>query len=167
MTTLHLRDADCAATIDPATDACTLCGVDHGGECSWCSGHGFHEPACQSPENEARRRLVVIEEHIEGKLAARIIGVNGTDEPRETAEQMLEMAREHFVTLGMKPGILSVRPAEDELVAAFERVADRGHSYYAFVVGADGVARRRPPARIRVSRKKIPRGLRAYREGRR
>ena len=40
----HATDTDC--TIDPATDCCTICGVDHSGECPDCHGRGFHRPGC-------------------------------------------------------------------------------------------------------------------------
>lgn len=45
----HTRDEDC--DIDPATDCCRTCGVDHGGECLTCEGRGFHKLGC--PDSDA------------------------------------------------------------------------------------------------------------------
>ena len=51
--TVHTCDADCASHIDPETDCCAACGVDHGGpECAWCGCRGFHAVGCESPEND-------------------------------------------------------------------------------------------------------------------
>lgn len=49
---VHTRDEDC--DVDPATLCCRGCGVDHGGECRSCSGHGFHREGCpeMDPEND-------------------------------------------------------------------------------------------------------------------
>lgn len=43
----HEKDEDCAAFIDPGTDSCRLCGVDHSGECFFCKGRGFHRDGCE------------------------------------------------------------------------------------------------------------------------
>jgi hypothetical protein len=51
---MHERDEDCAGHIDPETDSCRVCGVDHGGECPECHGRGFHRAGCASPECETR-----------------------------------------------------------------------------------------------------------------
>lgn len=44
MSERHERDEDC--DVDPETAACRGCGVDHGGECFACGGHGFHRGGC-------------------------------------------------------------------------------------------------------------------------
>jgi hypothetical protein len=46
--TMHLRDEDCA--VDPETDCCSICGVDHSGQCPICGGRGFHRFGCTDPE---------------------------------------------------------------------------------------------------------------------
>ena len=42
----HRCDADCAGYIDPETDLCTICGVDHGSHCIVCAGRGYHKDGC-------------------------------------------------------------------------------------------------------------------------
>jgi len=46
----HLQDSDC--TVDPETLLCSVCGVDHGGECIDCGGRGFHKPNCPWMEGQ-------------------------------------------------------------------------------------------------------------------
>lgn len=42
----HEADADC--DVDPATNECRVCGVDHGGPaCSVCGGVAFHRDGCE------------------------------------------------------------------------------------------------------------------------
>jgi hypothetical protein len=45
----HTIDAHCAPYIDDS-DACTVCGVDHSGQCDACGGRGFHAPGCRDAE---------------------------------------------------------------------------------------------------------------------
>jgi hypothetical protein len=45
---VHLRDSDC--TVDPATDLCTGCDVDHSGQCPGCLQRGYHTAACLDTE---------------------------------------------------------------------------------------------------------------------
>ena len=42
--TAHTRDTDC--DVDPATDSCRTCSVDHSGECGRCKGRGYHVTGC-------------------------------------------------------------------------------------------------------------------------
>jgi len=44
----HTQDSDCS--VDPATDSCRGCGVDHSAKCYLCAGRGFHKPGC--PESD-------------------------------------------------------------------------------------------------------------------
>jgi len=41
----HHQDEDCTR-IDPETQLCRDCGVDHSNECPDCKGRGFHRPRC-------------------------------------------------------------------------------------------------------------------------
>lgn len=43
---LHERDEEC--TIDPETEMCRVCGVDHSGQCPACLGRGFHTSNCSA-----------------------------------------------------------------------------------------------------------------------
>lgn len=43
----HHSDADCAGCVDPETDTCSVCGVDHGGQCDLCGGRGYHADDCE------------------------------------------------------------------------------------------------------------------------
>ena len=50
----HTKDSDC--TVDPATNLCTGCGVEHGEPCFQCGGRGFHtNDCCESPANAEER----------------------------------------------------------------------------------------------------------------
>ncbi len=40
----HEQDADC--TVDPETNLCVVCGVEHAEPCPDCGGRGFHKPDC-------------------------------------------------------------------------------------------------------------------------
>lgn len=40
----HTRDEDCA--VDPDTDACGVCGVEHGPACPSCGARAFHRDGC-------------------------------------------------------------------------------------------------------------------------
>lgn len=40
----HTRDSDC--TVDPDTNACTVCWVEHGPECPDCGRAAYHERGC-------------------------------------------------------------------------------------------------------------------------
>lgn len=42
----HERDTDC--TVDPETECCRECGVDHSNACETCGGRGFHRETCTS-----------------------------------------------------------------------------------------------------------------------
>lgn len=46
----HTKDSDC--TVDLETLCCTICGVDHSGECLDCGGRGFHKPECPWMQDE-------------------------------------------------------------------------------------------------------------------
>jgi hypothetical protein len=46
---MHVQDSDC--TIDPAIDTCSVCGVDHSGECARCHGRGYHTGECPRRED--------------------------------------------------------------------------------------------------------------------
>ena len=41
---VHTKDADCI--VNPETNLCVDCGVEHGDPCVDCGGRGFHLPAC-------------------------------------------------------------------------------------------------------------------------
>ena len=42
----HSQDSDCS--IDPGTECCRTCGVDHSGPpCPHCDGVAFHAPDCE------------------------------------------------------------------------------------------------------------------------
>ena len=41
----HTRDADCTS-IDPLTDLCNFCHVEHGDPCVHCRARAFHLPNC-------------------------------------------------------------------------------------------------------------------------
>lgn len=43
---VHTQDSDC--TVDPETQFCTGCDVDHTDECRDCKGRGFHNEGCPS-----------------------------------------------------------------------------------------------------------------------
>jgi hypothetical protein len=43
---IHSTDADCAGHIDPETDTCRICRVDHGDPCQDCGGRGYHADDC-------------------------------------------------------------------------------------------------------------------------
>lgn len=45
----HFRDEDC--TINPKTQCCTQCGVDHSTACLKCYGRGFHRLGCPEVES--------------------------------------------------------------------------------------------------------------------
>ena len=54
----HTQDADC--TIDPDTDSCEHCGVDHSGDCPDCQGKGFHADSCPqmlNPDHEPAEQV--------------------------------------------------------------------------------------------------------------
>ena len=40
----HTKDSDC--TVDPLTNCCKVCGVDHSEPCLECGGKGYHSPNC-------------------------------------------------------------------------------------------------------------------------
>ena len=40
----HEKDSDC--DVDPQTNCCRVCGVDHSGQCPVCGGRGFHKEGC-------------------------------------------------------------------------------------------------------------------------
>lgn len=40
----HNKDTDC--TVDPETDLCTGCGVEHGAPCYHCRARAFHLAGC-------------------------------------------------------------------------------------------------------------------------
>jgi hypothetical protein len=40
----HQKDSDC--TVDPATNSCSVCNVDHSGLCYECGGRGYHGVGC-------------------------------------------------------------------------------------------------------------------------
>jgi hypothetical protein len=42
----HTKDSDCV--VDRRTECCRVCGVDHSGKCSECSGRGFHLSNCST-----------------------------------------------------------------------------------------------------------------------
>jgi hypothetical protein len=42
----HQQDEDCAGHIDPSTNLCKVCGVEHGDMCPGCTGRGYHRPGC-------------------------------------------------------------------------------------------------------------------------
>jgi hypothetical protein len=44
----HTSDNQC--TVDPTTNTCTVCGVEHGAPCPECSGRGFHAAGCTELE---------------------------------------------------------------------------------------------------------------------
>ncbi len=60
---LHERDEQC--TVDPLTDLCSVCGVDHSRQCPDCDGRGFHTPTCFLWEPPARFIDQPFEEHRE------------------------------------------------------------------------------------------------------
>jgi hypothetical protein len=72
-------------------------------------------------------------------MVPRIIGIA---EPDETDGQILELARQHFASIGMAPGILTVETASDDLVAAV-KTAQPKPLYGPFDVGADGTLLRK------------------------
>lgn len=140
----HASDRDCLAAglvrTETEMDECPVCHVLHGEPCAYCGDCGYHRIECQSPENDARYRLVVVETHATGAMPPRIIVVNN-DDTRETAEELIEASHEHFTKLGMPHGPLAVHPADDELVAA---VAAHARPYVQFRIDADGIARKSP-----------------------
>jgi hypothetical protein len=44
LTPHHMKDEDCS--VDPSTNLCTVCGVEHGEACPVCGGRGFHKEGC-------------------------------------------------------------------------------------------------------------------------
>jgi hypothetical protein len=42
---LHTRDADC--DVNPETNCCRTCGVEHADPCVICGGRGFHLDGCE------------------------------------------------------------------------------------------------------------------------
>lgn len=44
MTTEHTHDTDC--TVNPETNTCDACGVEHGEPCPECGGCAFHTSNC-------------------------------------------------------------------------------------------------------------------------
>jgi hypothetical protein len=42
----HVQDSDCEGHINPETDCCIVCGVDHSTVCILCGGRGFHAVTC-------------------------------------------------------------------------------------------------------------------------
>jgi hypothetical protein len=57
----HTSDEQC--TVDPQTDLCSECGVDHSATCRECSGRGFHKPGCSLSDAPARFTDEPFEEH--------------------------------------------------------------------------------------------------------
>lgn len=47
----HRADSDC--TVDPQTNLCTGCGVEHGDPCPGCTGRGYHAANCPHVETSA------------------------------------------------------------------------------------------------------------------
>lgn len=41
---MHRQDEECI--VDPDTNLCIGCGVEHGEACGSCGGRAFHKPAC-------------------------------------------------------------------------------------------------------------------------
>ena len=60
---IHERDEQC--TVDPQTELCTGCGVDHSATCPECAGRGFHKPGCSLSDVPARFTDQPFEEHRE------------------------------------------------------------------------------------------------------
>ena len=57
MKTMHEQDCDC--TVDPETNCCTVCGVEHSDPCDVCGGRGFHKFDCS--KNETGRPTIDME----------------------------------------------------------------------------------------------------------
>lgn len=45
----HVVNSDC--DVDPASNSCRLCGVDHGGDCRYCGPGGFHAFGCADSDD--------------------------------------------------------------------------------------------------------------------
>lgn len=51
----HTQDSDCIDHIDPETNLCTVCHVEHNDPCVDCGQRAYHKPDCPRMDPEDNR----------------------------------------------------------------------------------------------------------------